>query len=92
MSHWFDEINRVSYYIEQVVNGNEKFEQDKFVEAIKIVQEGFSVCHDYAHVAGKAKGISDNPDHSCHGKGVWVNAKRVYKHATEFNKNIKKSD
>lgn len=93
MSHWHDEIGKVSYYIEQVILGNVEFEQDKFVEAIKILQEALIIFHDYAHLAGgsgrRCKGMSDNPDHSCHGDRISASARNIYKHAEKFNKERK---
>ena len=55
MSHWHDEIGRVSYYVEQVILGNEEFEQKRFVEAIKILQEALAIFHDYAHECGGSR-------------------------------------
>jgi len=90
MSHWHDEIGGVSYYIEQVIIGTKEFEQEKFVEAIKILQDALAVFHDYAHlVGGRCKDMSDNPDHSCHGNWVSTRARNIYKHAEKFNKETK---
>lgn len=88
MSHWFDEINKTSYYVEQVIIGNEKFEQDKFIEAIKILQEGFCVCHDYAHLVAQKTELSDNPDRG--DSGAANNARTIYKRAYDFNVALKK--
>lgn len=86
MSHWHDEVGKVILYTEQVILGSKPFEQKKFVEAVKILQEVAVIFHDYAHVAGKKKGISDNPDHSCMGSFVSPRARTLYERAKGFNK------
>ena len=94
MSYWHDEIGRVSYYIEQVIIGNEKFEQEKFVKAIKILQEALVIFHDYAHECGgsgrRCKNVSDNPDHSCMGGMISGRATSLFNQAREFNKEVEK--
>ena len=93
MSHWHDEIGKVSYYTEQVILGNEEFEQKKFVEAIKILQEALMVFHDYAHECGgsgrRCKNVSDNPDHSCMGRRISGEATSIYNQAKKFNEERK---
>ena len=89
MSHWHDEIGKTSYYVEQVILGNEEFEQKRFVEAIKILQGALSVFHDYAHECGRlCKNVSDNPDHSCMGKWVSGRARSIYNQAKKFNEGV----
>lgn len=69
---------------------DEEIEQDKFVEAIKIVQDGFNVCHDYAHVVAQNTNLSDNPDR---GDGRAANnARAIYKRAQIFNVMQKKGE
>ena len=93
MSHWHDEIGKTSYYVEQVILGNEEFEQKKFVEAIKILQEALVIFHDYAHECGgsgrRCKNVSDNPDHSCMGGYISGMAKHLYNQAKKFNERKK---
>lgn len=94
MSHWHDEMGRVSYYIEQVIIGNKKFEQEEFVKAIKILQEALVIFHDYAHECGgsgrRCKNVSDNPDHSCMGEWISGRATILFRQAKEFNKEVGK--